>query len=86
MSSPNEKPIDNEVMIQYLLNELPDAETERLDELSIADDEFAGRLRALEYDLIDGCVRGEISGEHLEKIRALEQSGQSCVFGSLVAA
>lgn len=74
MSSQSEEPISDEVMIQYLLSELPDAETERLDELSIADDEFAGRLRALEYDLIDSSVRGEISSEHLKKLRSANKA------------
>jgi len=41
-------------------------ETEELDELSVADDEFAARLQSLENDLVDAYVRGELSGKTLE--------------------
>jgi hypothetical protein len=41
----------------YLLGLLPKAEAEQLDELSIADEEFAWQLRAAEDDLVDAYVR-----------------------------
>jgi hypothetical protein len=53
----------------YLLGRLPEPETERLDELSIADDECAERLRAAEHDLVDAFVRGELQGIDLEHFR-----------------
>lgn len=44
----------------YLLGLLPEAEAERLDELSITDEEFAWQLRAAEDDLVDGYVRDSL--------------------------
>ena len=44
----------------YLLGLVSEAEAERLDELSIADEEFAWRLRAAEDDLVDAYVRGDL--------------------------
>ena len=54
----------------YLLGQLPESETERLDELSIADDECAERIRAVEHDLADGFARGELEGAVLEQFRS----------------
>jgi hypothetical protein len=61
---------DDRLLTRYLLGSLGDEETERLDELSIADDEFASRLQAVEDDLVDAYVRGELSGEILEQFRS----------------
>jgi len=46
----------------YLVGALAEDETERLDEMSLTDDIFADRLRSVENDLVDGYVRGELSG------------------------
>lgn len=61
---------DDHHLIRYLLGSLAEAETERLDELSIADDEWATRLSAVENDLVDAFVRGELSGETLEQFQS----------------
>jgi hypothetical protein len=61
---------DEQLIIGYLLGALPEAETERLDELSLTDDEFAEALRAVENDLVDAYVRGELSGQRLESFKA----------------
>jgi hypothetical protein len=53
-------------MNQYLLGLLAEAETEQLDEQSVADDEFAARLADAENDLIDAYVNDELSGDNLE--------------------
>jgi hypothetical protein len=58
---------NDETIGQYLLGTLSDEETERLDELSIVDDEFAARLSAVENDLVDAYVRGELRGQSLER-------------------
>jgi hypothetical protein len=50
----------HQLLVDYLLGALSEDETERLDELSIADEEFAWRLNAVENDLVDGYVRGEL--------------------------
>jgi hypothetical protein len=49
----------DDYLVRYLVGDLPEDEAERLDERSIADDEFALRLRVLENDLVDRIVRGK---------------------------
>jgi hypothetical protein len=56
---------DETTLIRYLVGRASDDETERFDELSIADDEFVLRLRAVEHDLMDAYVSGELAGETL---------------------
>jgi hypothetical protein len=53
--------------IEYLLGALSEAETERFDALSVSDTEFADELSAVEADLIDAYVRGELSGQTLAR-------------------
>lgn len=65
----NHPGVNNETIVQYLLGSLPEAESERLDELSIADDEFAVALSAAEKDLVDAYVQGELTGAALENFR-----------------
>ena len=57
---------DDQQITDYLLGRLPAAEAERLDEASIADDEFAARLRILETDLVDSYVVGTLDPETLK--------------------
>jgi hypothetical protein len=59
--------VDEQLIVRYLLGDLSEQDAELLDELSIADDEFAGRLRAAENDLVDAYVRGELSGDSLRR-------------------
>jgi hypothetical protein len=54
----------------YLLGRLPESETERLDELTITDDGYAERVRAVEHDLVDAFARGELDGVVLEHFRS----------------
>jgi hypothetical protein len=61
---------DDQILVRYLLGSLPEDETERLDELSVADDDFVWRLRAAENDLVDSYLRNELSGDTLERFRA----------------
>jgi len=60
---------DQNFLVQYLLGLLPEAESERPDELSITDDSFAAKLEAAENDLVDAYVRDELTGERLEQFR-----------------
>jgi cell division protein FtsB len=60
----------NQIIRQYLLGSLSESETERLDELSFTDDEFAESLRAAENDLVDAYVHGEVRGAELERFNA----------------
>src|SRR5262249_27709424 len=45
-------------------------DAERLDELSVTDEECAERLRAVEYDLLDAFARGELHGTVLQQFRS----------------
>ena len=66
MSDPTK---NHQTSTEYLLGALPEAETERLDELSITDDEFAESLQAAEMDLVDAYVLGELTGADLERFK-----------------
>lgn len=61
----------NDTLARYLLGSLSEEETARLDELSIADDEFAARLEAAEHELIDAYVAGELSVEDSARFEAV---------------
>jgi hypothetical protein len=61
---------DDEAIARFLLGTLPEAEAESLDELSIADDDFAARLTAIENDLVDKYVRGALSGSVLTRFES----------------
>jgi hypothetical protein len=54
---------DDQLLIRYLVGSLSEDETERLDELSIADDRFAADLHAVEHDLVDAYVRLTLVGD-----------------------
>lgn len=69
MPSADKQGPDDQVLSRYLLGSLPAEEAERLDELSVADDEFALRLDAVENDLADAYVRGGLSGDTLEQFQ-----------------
>jgi hypothetical protein len=71
MSLVHESDLDDQRLVRYLLGLLPDADTERLDELTIAEDEVADRLRAVEDDLVDDYVRGTLTGEPLERFESV---------------
>jgi hypothetical protein len=60
----------DELLIRYLLSDLPAEQAEKLDELSVADDEFAWRLSGVENDLVDGFVRDKLQGESLQKFQS----------------
>src|SRR5467141_4149827 len=66
----SEQTFDQQAVAQYLLGALPEAETERLDELSITDAEFAEALQVAEKDLVDAYVQGELNGAALERFRS----------------
>ncbi len=61
---------DPQVLNQYLLGALPEAEIERLDELAITDDQFAATLIDVENELVDGYVREQLRGETLKRFKA----------------
>jgi hypothetical protein len=59
--------MNDQLITQYLLGSLSSEEAERLDELSLTDDEFAVRLQEVENELLDAYVRGELSGQMLQQ-------------------
>jgi len=61
---------DDQQAIGYLIGALPEQEADRLDRLSVEDDEFAARLTAVENDLVDAYVRGELSEETRARFRS----------------
>ena len=67
MPTSEENVFDDQYLVRYLLGALPADEAERLDELSIANDDFAWRLRGIENDLVDAYVRSELTEETLQR-------------------
>lgn len=65
--SPSLESGHDDQLVRYVLGLLPEEEAELIDELSIADDEVAARLRVVEDDLVDAYVRGRLEGETLER-------------------
>ncbi|HEY7405176.1 MAG TPA: hypothetical protein VIB39_16745 [Candidatus Angelobacter sp.] len=70
MQTSDQNAYSDELLTRYLLGDLPADQTEKLDELSIADDEFAWRLNGVENDLVDEFVRGELHGDNLNRFRS----------------
>jgi hypothetical protein len=59
----DENVFEDQYLVRYLVGALPEEEADRLDQLSIADDDFAWRLREVENDLVDSYVRSELDDE-----------------------
>jgi len=76
MSSSGKHEYDQQLLTQYLLGALSEVDTETLDERSVTDDEFAENLDAVENDLVDAYVRGELSGETLERFKGFYLSSR----------
>lgn len=68
-SSVRKEDYNNKILREYLLDLLPEDETERLDELSVTDEEFAQKLIIAEHDLIDAYVNGELIEKELPQFR-----------------
>jgi hypothetical protein len=69
-SPTNWREADESTLVRYLLGRASEEETEQLDEMSIVDEELARRLRAVEHDLVDAYVNGELTGDALEAFRS----------------
>jgi hypothetical protein len=52
---------------RYLLGLSSEEETEHLDDLSLTDDEFAGRLQVAEDELVDAYLQGDLADETLAR-------------------
>jgi hypothetical protein len=60
------KEIDIQQLTPYLIGALPAKEAERLDDLSVTDDDFATALSAAENDLVDAYIHGELPAPQLK--------------------
>jgi hypothetical protein len=63
-------------LVRYLLGLLPGKDAERLDELTVADDEMAWRLRVAENDLVDAYVTGTLTGQTRERFESFYLSSE----------
>ncbi|MDT5061770.1 MAG: hypothetical protein QOH63_2229 [Acidobacteriota bacterium] len=61
---------DDQNLKQYLLGALSETETERLDELSLTDDEVAEALQVVEQDLVDAYVQDELTEAALAQFKS----------------
>lgn len=66
----SEQAYNSQMITQYLLGSLPEIDSERFDELSITDDQFAEALKATENDLVDAYAQGELAGAELERFES----------------
>lgn len=66
MSDPN---YNEQIITRYLLGDLSEVETERLDALSITDDRFAAALSVAEKELVDSYVQGELIESDLARFK-----------------
>lgn len=58
---------NNQIISEYLLGSLSETESERLDELSVTDDEFALALSIAEKEMVDSYVQRGLSGDGLKR-------------------
>ena len=63
--APPDQPYDDRFLAQYLLGALPADDADIVDVLCISDEDMAARLAAIENDLVDAYVRGDLSPEDL---------------------
>lgn len=70
MAPPEQQPYDDHFLTRYLLGALPAAAAESMDVLCISDEELATRLAAIENDLVDAYVRGELAGDDLDQFKS----------------
>jgi hypothetical protein len=57
-------------LLRYLLGALPVDEAEPIEEATVIDEDFATRLNALERELVDSYVRGDLEGSNLAKFHS----------------
>jgi len=70
MPSFDQNVFEDPYLVRYLVGDLSAEEADRLDQLSIAHDDFAWHLREIENDLVDSYVRSELNGETLARFKA----------------
>jgi hypothetical protein len=70
MSLSHEIAVHDQQLVRYLLGQLSPDEADRIDELSVVDDDIAARLRLVEDDLVDAYVRGVLAGDTLTRFES----------------
>src|ERR1700742_1991619 len=70
MPTPEKFEPGDAVLLRYLLGALPVDEAEPIEEASIVDEDLAARLNAMEFDLVDSYVRGELEGSNLARFQS----------------
>ena len=70
MSLSHEISVHDQQLVRYLLGLVPPDEADRIDELSVVDDDIAARLRSVEDDLVDAYVRGALTGDTLARFES----------------
>jgi hypothetical protein len=70
MPSPEKLEPNDAVLLRYLLGALPVDEAEPIEEASIVNEDLAARVNAMECDLVDSYVRGELEGQNLTKFQS----------------
>lgn len=62
------QPVTDQALRALLLHRLPEAEAEDLGRRLIEEDGLAGRVEALEYELLDACARGTLPAQDREAV------------------
>ena len=62
-----ETPLNEQKIVSYLLGELPEAEQVEIEDRAFADENVLQEIRAVEQDLLDDYVSGDIPAEKLRK-------------------
>jgi hypothetical protein len=62
-----EEAFNEDLIVRYLLGDLPDEAQVEIEDRSFRDQQYLQRILAVEYDLIDEYARGELSGS--ERLR-----------------
>ncbi len=64
----NYDPTDDELLRSYLLGDLPEEESERLERRLLAEDDLFELSEAIEADLLGACDRGELTVPERERV------------------
>ena len=57
-----------ELLLAYLLDELPANERERVDQQMLVDDDYSTALKEAEYDLLDSYAAAELTSEQRDRV------------------
>jgi hypothetical protein len=85
--SSSDTPVEPDLVLAYLLDELPERELARIDRRLFEDEAFAAAFEAARVDLLDAYARGKLAAGTSERARrAIERSGQDRMAVSIARA